>query len=346
MVRNEVRHVLLEEAFESVHVWLFPPPTERTADLSLELRPSDVSRAFGEAVSGLRAALAEQLTAPTVRFGSKPLTGVALASLAPCLVKTLNERDVILPQSAYESMCEAQLEVVKDRALLLAKARIAELEALGGRPTSPGSAAPADENGEPAPGGANGGGGGAPLLPRARAPAAVRAELVEAMAALRAQYDIDAAGTGAPAAALQRCAKQLDEACAALVDAACARAAEIARAVLASRCVTVALSFSATKLSPAPPAGATRSAGSSTGRSPSGCAAAASPRPSTRLSASARSSRPNASPRRARASSTRRSPRSRPCTPSSATPSRAARSRARCARCATTPRSSSRASRA
>ena len=52
MVRNEVRHVLLEEAFESVHVWLFPPPTERTADLSLELRPSDVSRAFGEAVSG------------------------------------------------------------------------------------------------------------------------------------------------------------------------------------------------------------------------------------------------------------------------------------------------------
>ena len=97
MVRNEVRRVLVEEAFESVHVWLFPPPTERVDDLGKQLRPSDLSARFRDGIKGLRAELAAQLRAPMAQFGGRALTGGTLARLAPVLVKTLNSRDVIMP---------------------------------------------------------------------------------------------------------------------------------------------------------------------------------------------------------------------------------------------------------
>jgi len=79
--RNVVRRALVA-AFESITVWLLPPPTEKVADLSKVITNEMMSPEFNAAVRSLRGALCAQLTAPR-RWGDQPLTGPRLAEFVP-----------------------------------------------------------------------------------------------------------------------------------------------------------------------------------------------------------------------------------------------------------------------
>jgi len=79
--RNVVRRALAA-AFESLTVWLLPPPTERVADLRKVITNDMLSPDFNAAVRSLRGALCAQLVAPR-RWGGQPLTGPRLADFVP-----------------------------------------------------------------------------------------------------------------------------------------------------------------------------------------------------------------------------------------------------------------------
>jgi hypothetical protein len=101
-VRNELRRTL-KESFESISVWLLPPPTEATKDLSRQLCARDLSDTFVQGVDSLRLALGEQLVDPTT-FGGRVLSGELLAGIVPALVDVLNKGQVVLPTGAYAAM--------------------------------------------------------------------------------------------------------------------------------------------------------------------------------------------------------------------------------------------------
>jgi hypothetical protein len=111
VARNQIRSVL-ENAFESISIWLLPPPVERTTDLNKELRAGDLSDAFKTQVTALRHALAEQVKTPH-HFCGKVLTGPKIASLVPALVQTLNDGNQVLPRSAYANLIAAEVARVQ-----------------------------------------------------------------------------------------------------------------------------------------------------------------------------------------------------------------------------------------
>ena len=106
--RNEVRRIL-RGAFESIHVWLLPPPVERTRDLQKVLKESMLSDEFKDAVAGLKGVLSTQLASPRP-WGGRPVTGPVLAKLVPLVSEALNRDELVLPKSAYEAMVRAEAE--------------------------------------------------------------------------------------------------------------------------------------------------------------------------------------------------------------------------------------------
>lgn len=111
VARNQIRSVL-QNAFESISIWLLPPPVDRTTDLNKELRTGDLSDAFKVQVTALRHALAEQVKAPH-HFCGKVLTGPKIASLVPALVETLNDGNRVLPRSMYANLIAAEVTRVQ-----------------------------------------------------------------------------------------------------------------------------------------------------------------------------------------------------------------------------------------
>jgi hypothetical protein len=143
--------VVAQSSFESISVWLLPPPVEQTAALNKALSQSDLSQGFKEQVQKLKHAIAEQIKVGVVagqlaahhhiptskatahltprpspcppqephHFHSKVLTGPKIASLVPTLADTLNSGEAILPRSAYASLLE--LEAARVQASYLAK---------------------------------------------------------------------------------------------------------------------------------------------------------------------------------------------------------------------------------
>ena len=111
LARNQIRTVL-ETSFESISIWLLPPPVEKTTDLNKELREGDLSAAFKTQVEELRHALAEQVKTPH-HFCGKVLTGPKIASLVPAIVQTLNSGDQVMPRSAYASLVAAEVTRVQ-----------------------------------------------------------------------------------------------------------------------------------------------------------------------------------------------------------------------------------------
>jgi hypothetical protein len=100
--RNAIRRQL-DGAFESIQVWLMPPPTEKTKDLKKILTDDLLSEEFKEAVKSLRGVLCKQCSAPRL-WSAQELTGPKVARLIPKVVETLNKNELILPSSAYEAM--------------------------------------------------------------------------------------------------------------------------------------------------------------------------------------------------------------------------------------------------
>lgn len=111
VARNQIRSVL-EGAFESITIWLLPPPVDRTTDLHKELRESDLSDGFKAQVQALRHVLAEQVKTPQ-HFCGKILTGPKIAALVPSLVQTLNAGEQVLPRSAYANLIVSEISRVQ-----------------------------------------------------------------------------------------------------------------------------------------------------------------------------------------------------------------------------------------
>eukprot|EP00615_Pteridomonas_danica_P002523 CAMPEP_0114350160 /NCGR_PEP_ID=MMETSP0101-20121206/16126_1 /TAXON_ID=38822 ORGANISM="Pteridomonas danica, Strain PT" /NCGR_SAMPLE_ID=MMETSP0101 /ASSEMBLY_ACC=CAM_ASM_000211 /LENGTH=493 /DNA_ID=CAMNT_0001489199 /DNA_START=246 /DNA_END=1727 /DNA_ORIENTATION=- len=106
--RNAVRKQLVV-AFESITVWLMPPPTERTKDLKKILTDDLISEDFTEALKSLRSCLVQQCTTPRL-FANQEVTGPRLSFLIPKVVDTLNKNELVLPSSAYEAMVRTELD--------------------------------------------------------------------------------------------------------------------------------------------------------------------------------------------------------------------------------------------
>ncbi|KAJ0401987.1 hypothetical protein ATCC90586_008924 [Pythium insidiosum] len=111
-VRNLARANLVD-AFESITVWLFPPPVANTANLKDKIRFEQLHQGFQEKLRDLRKCLSMQLQEP-MQFGGKPLTARLLSQMVPLLVDTLNSDEVIMPESIYSSMVRAEAKAVKD----------------------------------------------------------------------------------------------------------------------------------------------------------------------------------------------------------------------------------------
>lgn len=112
-MRNLAR-TSLQEAFESINVWLFPPPVENTANLREKIRFEQLQPAFQVKLREFRTTVSKQLKEPT-RFYRQPLTAKLLSSIMPVLVETLNSDQVIMPESIYSSMVRAQANAMKER---------------------------------------------------------------------------------------------------------------------------------------------------------------------------------------------------------------------------------------
>ena len=94
--RNEVRRMLVS-AFESIDIWLLPPPVERTRDLNKVLKPEMLSAEFNEQVASLRCTIAGQLIQPRAWAG-RPITGPDLARLIPLVADALNRDGMVMPR--------------------------------------------------------------------------------------------------------------------------------------------------------------------------------------------------------------------------------------------------------
>jgi hypothetical protein len=118
--RNVARQEL-RDAFETIRVWLFPPPVDDCEGLAKEIRFAAISAGFRQKLDGLREALTAQLLVPVTwsvggnrsgTAGGLPLTGAAIAMLMPAVAKALNEGKVLMPQSALQSMMQQTVEQI------------------------------------------------------------------------------------------------------------------------------------------------------------------------------------------------------------------------------------------
>ena len=108
--RNKIRKDI-QAAFQTISVHLLDPPTEKTIDsrgiLTLEKCTSD----FKRQVRDLRHKLSVQLRDPTLFIGMKqPLNGASMCHLVRIITESLNEKNIILPQSAYVSMLSMEID--------------------------------------------------------------------------------------------------------------------------------------------------------------------------------------------------------------------------------------------
>uniref|UniRef100_K3W7D1 Guanylate-binding protein N-terminal domain-containing protein n=1 Tax=Globisporangium ultimum (strain ATCC 200006 / CBS 805.95 / DAOM BR144) TaxID=431595 RepID=K3W7D1_GLOUD len=111
-VRNLAR-ANLEDAFESIKIWLFPAPVANTSNLKDKIRFDQLQRPFQDKLRDLRKCLSSQLQTPMM-FNRQPLTARLLSQIMPALVDTLNSDQVIMPESIYSSMVRAEAKVIKD----------------------------------------------------------------------------------------------------------------------------------------------------------------------------------------------------------------------------------------
>ena len=116
--RNRIRKLILE-AFSSIRVWLFDPPSEYTKELKQKLLYQNTSSTFRTQVRALREALAQQLKEPTY-LADNVLTGHTYIPLTENIAEALNSGQVVLPDAMY-------LNVVKQDLQMLAKAYKSEL---------------------------------------------------------------------------------------------------------------------------------------------------------------------------------------------------------------------------
>ena len=107
-IRNQIRRSILE-SFESVTVWLFPPPVDNAVQLSTELRYDATCPAFRTKLAGLRSTLAQQLLTPT-RFDGKELTGRLVGPMVETIATVLNAGESVRPASAYVSMLRMEVD--------------------------------------------------------------------------------------------------------------------------------------------------------------------------------------------------------------------------------------------
>ncbi len=119
--RNWIRKLILE-AFSSVRVWLFDPPSEYTKELKQKLAYQNTSHAFRTQVRALREALAQQLKEPTYLAGNV-LTGRTYIPLTENIAEALNSGQAVLPRAMYLNVAQQDLQV-------LTKAYQAELREL------------------------------------------------------------------------------------------------------------------------------------------------------------------------------------------------------------------------
>ena len=78
----------IQESFESINVWLFPPPVANTAGLSEKIRFNQLQPQFRNTLRDLRKKLTDQLKQPML-FNNKALTARRVNYLLPELVKVL-----------------------------------------------------------------------------------------------------------------------------------------------------------------------------------------------------------------------------------------------------------------
>lgn len=111
--RNQARANLVD-AFESINIWLLPPPVKDTATLSERIRFEHLQPLFQEKLRALRKVVSTQLQQP-MKFNEVPLTGKLLSQIMPHLVEALNSDRVIMPESIYTSLIKA--EAIREREL-------------------------------------------------------------------------------------------------------------------------------------------------------------------------------------------------------------------------------------
>ncbi len=106
--RNAAR-IGIRDAFQTIRVWLFPPPVSETSKLSKELTYADLSDPFKRKLEELRGVLAAQLAEPT-RYGGQALTPRRIAGLLPHIVETINSGKVIMPRSMLANLMQEMVQ--------------------------------------------------------------------------------------------------------------------------------------------------------------------------------------------------------------------------------------------
>jgi hypothetical protein len=101
-LRNAIRSDI-KNSFQSITVWLFPPPVASASDLATKLKVGNTSEAFKTQLKALRIQLANQLSEP-MKFAGKPFTGKTIGPLIEQIVESLNSGEAVRPQSAYTNM--------------------------------------------------------------------------------------------------------------------------------------------------------------------------------------------------------------------------------------------------
>ncbi len=108
--RNKIRKDI-QAAFQSISVHLLDPPTEKTSDTRGILTIDKCTSEFKRQVRDLRHKLSTQLRDPTMFIGMKqPLNGNSMCNLVRIITESLNEKNIILPQSAYVSMLSMEID--------------------------------------------------------------------------------------------------------------------------------------------------------------------------------------------------------------------------------------------
>eukprot|EP00050_Salpingoeca_kvevrii_P018039 m.70273 g.70273 ORF g.70273 m.70273 type:complete len:558 (-) comp7869_c2_seq1:2826-4499(-) len=106
VMRNSIR-AELKANFESMQIWLFPPPRTDANDTTKILFVQR-SELFMSRLGALRECICTQMLQP-MEFNGQPLTGQTKAALVPVLIEAMNSTEkVIRPESAYGSMLKAE----------------------------------------------------------------------------------------------------------------------------------------------------------------------------------------------------------------------------------------------
>eukprot|EP00600_Ochromonadales_sp_CCMP1393_P003235 CAMPEP_0174989904 /NCGR_PEP_ID=MMETSP0004_2-20121128/20999_1 /TAXON_ID=420556 /ORGANISM="Ochromonas sp., Strain CCMP1393" /LENGTH=1166 /DNA_ID=CAMNT_0016243401 /DNA_START=22 /DNA_END=3525 /DNA_ORIENTATION=- len=108
--RNLIRSQL-KNSFQSIRVWLFVAPMERTKDLKQKLEYQKTCAEFRDQVRALRGALSGQLLEPTL-FAGNALTGKTYVRLTQQVAQALNAGQSVLPSSAYLNMMKEEAQVL------------------------------------------------------------------------------------------------------------------------------------------------------------------------------------------------------------------------------------------